>query len=96
MTERGPADLIHRRRNEVERTINRLKNFRAAATRFGKRAYVFHGTVAVAADRLGAGVSYAGQVPPAVRGDGGTHTRPARVLPVLRWAGHNHRPCRGH
>ncbi|MFE5021639.1 IS5/IS1182 family transposase, partial [Streptomyces sp. NPDC056690] len=41
-----------RRRNEVERTINRLKNFRAVATRFDKRAYVFYGTVAVAAIRL--------------------------------------------
>ncbi len=34
------------------RTINRLKNFRAVATRFAKRAYVFHGTVTVAAIRL--------------------------------------------
>ena len=31
---------------------NRLKNFRALATRFDKRAYVFHGTVTVAAIRL--------------------------------------------
>lgn len=36
------------RRNKIERTINQLKNFRAVATRFGKRAYVFHGTVTVA------------------------------------------------
>ncbi|GEB57011.1 hypothetical protein GCM10017674_67450 [Streptomyces gardneri] len=40
---------IHKRRNEVERTINRLKNSRAVATRYDKRAYVFHGTVTVAA-----------------------------------------------
>jgi transposase len=38
--------------SEVERTINQLKMFRAVATRFDKRAYVFHGTVTVAAIRL--------------------------------------------
>lgn len=40
------------RRNEVERLINRLKINRAVATRFDERAYVFHGTVTVAAVRL--------------------------------------------
>jgi transposase len=40
------------RRNEVERVINRLKASRAVPTRFDKRAYVFHGTVVVAALRL--------------------------------------------
>ncbi|GAA4918967.1 hypothetical protein GCM10023237_44340 [Streptomyces coeruleoprunus] len=41
-----------KRRNEVERTINALKNFRAGPTRYDKRAYVFHGTVTVTAIRL--------------------------------------------
>lgn len=43
---------IYKRRNEVERTFNALECFRAAATRFDKRAYVFHGTVTVASLRL--------------------------------------------
>ncbi|MBZ4323956.1 IS5 family transposase [Streptomyces huiliensis] len=48
----GFADTIYKRRNEVERTISALKGLRAVATRFDKRAYVFHGTVTVAAVRL--------------------------------------------
>lgn len=43
---------IYRHRNEVERTINRLKIFRAVATSYDKRAYVSHGTVSVASIRL--------------------------------------------
>ncbi|MFF3625437.1 IS5 family transposase [Streptomyces sp. NPDC002467] len=39
----------YKKRNTVERAINRLKNFRAAATRYDKRAYVFLGTVTAAA-----------------------------------------------
>lgn len=35
----------------VERTINALKNFRAVATRFDKRAYVFYSTVIVVSIR---------------------------------------------
>lgn len=48
----GFDKTMYKRRNEVERTINALKNFRAVATRFDKRAYVFYGSVTVAAIRL--------------------------------------------
>ncbi|NGO11303.1 IS5 family transposase [Streptomyces sp. HC44] len=48
----GFDKTIYKRRNEVERTINGLKNSRAVATRYDKRAYVFHGTVTVASIRL--------------------------------------------
>jgi transposase len=48
----GFDSKTYKRRNEVERTINRLKNFRAVATRYDKRAYVFQGTVTTAAIRL--------------------------------------------
>lgn len=48
----GFDNEIYRRRNEVERTITRLKIFRAVATRYDKWAYVFHGTVTVASIRL--------------------------------------------
>lgn len=43
---------LYKRRNEVERAISRLKNSRAIATRYDKRAYVFHGTVTAATIRL--------------------------------------------
>nr|WP_233273718.1 hypothetical protein [Streptomyces broussonetiae] len=48
----GFDHTICKRRNEVERTIDALKSFRAVATRFDKRAYVFQGTVTVTAIRL--------------------------------------------
>ncbi|MEU3128290.1 IS5 family transposase [Streptomyces sp. NPDC006874] len=39
----------YKKRNTVERTINRLKGFRALATRYEKRAYIYLGTVTLAA-----------------------------------------------
>ncbi|MFE2346695.1 IS5 family transposase [Kitasatospora cineracea] len=39
----------YKKRNTVERAVNRLKNFRAVATRYDKRGYVFLGTVSAAA-----------------------------------------------
>lgn len=38
----------YKKRNTVERAINKLKNSRAVATRYDKRAYVFLGTVTAA------------------------------------------------
>ncbi|MEW1693570.1 transposase, partial [Streptomyces sp. NPDC091265] len=49
---RSPHRLRQRalqERNTVERTINRLKGFRAVATRYEKRAYMYLGTVTLAA-----------------------------------------------
>jgi transposase len=48
----GFDKTIYKRRNEVERTINAVKNFRAVATRFDKCACVFQGTVTVVAMTL--------------------------------------------
>ncbi|MFF9771914.1 IS5 family transposase [Streptomyces sp. NPDC014636] len=43
-------DIEHyKTRNTVERAVNRLKQFRAVATRYDKRAYVYLGTVTLAA-----------------------------------------------
>lgn len=39
----------YKKRNTVERAINKLKNFRAVATRYDKRAYIYIGTVTTAA-----------------------------------------------
>lgn len=48
----GPDRSRYARRNEVERAINALGGSRAVATRNDKRAYVFQGTVTLAAIRL--------------------------------------------
>jgi transposase len=42
----------YKTRNVVERAINKLRGFRAVATRFDKRDYVFRGTIDVAAIRI--------------------------------------------
>ncbi|MFF8027154.1 IS5 family transposase [Streptomyces sp. NPDC007896] len=39
----------YKKRNSVERAINRLKGFRAVATRYEKRVYIYLGTVTLAA-----------------------------------------------
>jgi transposase len=39
----------YKARNTVERAINKMKQFRAVATRYDNRGYVFHGTVTAAA-----------------------------------------------
>ena len=42
----------YKTRNVAERAINKLRGFRAVATRYDKRDYVFRGTVDVAAIRI--------------------------------------------
>lgn len=42
-------DAIHYRdRNTVERTVNKLRGYRAVATRYDKRDYIYRATIAVA------------------------------------------------
>ena len=42
----------YKKRNVVERAINKLRQCRAVATRYDKRRYVFNGTITVAAIRI--------------------------------------------
>jgi transposase len=44
----GFDDERYKKRNTVERTVNRLKHARAVATRYDERGYVFLGTVTAA------------------------------------------------
>jgi transposase len=43
---------LYRKRNTVERANKKLKQFRAVATRYDKRAYIFLGTVTVASIKI--------------------------------------------
>lgn len=42
----------HKERNTIERTINKLKDFRAVAMRTDKREFVFQGTIDVASIKI--------------------------------------------
>jgi hypothetical protein len=46
----GPA--AYKDRNVVERCISKLKQFRAVATRYDKRAFVYDGTLDVASIKI--------------------------------------------
>jgi transposase len=51
---RPPAfdKTVYRTRNVVERTINKLRQTRAVATRYDKREFVYRGTIDVASIRI--------------------------------------------
>jgi transposase len=53
MCRKGPFDQsIYRQRNQIERTINRFKQFRRIATRYEKRAVNYHAMWLIAAIAL--------------------------------------------
>ncbi|QIK05184.1 transposase [Streptomyces sp. ID38640] len=82
------------KRNTVERAINKLKNSRAAATRYDKRGYVHLGAITAAALVIWLRRWSPGQVLVGAAGDGrapATRRRPARSRPRRRAA----RPVRG-
>lgn len=43
---------LYKQRNTVERCINKLKQFRAVATRYDKRAYMYEATVDIATIKI--------------------------------------------
>ena len=51
---RPPAfdPVAYKDRNTVERAVNKLRQFRAVATRYDKRAYVYQGSIHVATIRI--------------------------------------------
>jgi transposase len=51
---RPPAfdKALYKQRNIVERCINKLKAFRAAATRYDKRAYMYEATIDIASIKI--------------------------------------------
>ncbi|GHH67678.1 hypothetical protein GCM10018781_23330 [Kitasatospora indigofera] len=72
----------YRRGNEVERTTNRLRTFRAVSTRYDKRAYVLHGTVTLASIRLWIRPDPPDRTYPSARSTGYRHRTVPGGIPV--------------
>lgn len=43
---------IYKQRNVVEQAINKLKGYRAVASRYDKRGYIYRGTIDIASIRI--------------------------------------------